>query len=412
MIRPSVLLLALTLPAASLAQDLTSYGNFRHMMHTGESAGTVVLDGLDAPGAWGVGALAGLRGEIVILDGRVLVSRGDDPQAQLRAPQAGEEAAILAYGQVADWQSVTLPHDMTPEQLAMFLGHQGGALGLDLEAGFPIRVQGRFPTLVWHVVTGEAQAHGHGTGHANNQSGMILFDEAGAAGEIVGVYTGAALEGIASHPGERLHLHFVSADGTRSGHVDDVAFPAGTTLLVPVAAQETAAAPSPYAGLEAREIKSLSDDDIADLRRGAGWGLALAAELNGVPGPAHLLELKDRIGLSAEQVTAIESIFAAMQAEAQAAGERFIAAEAAIEAAFRNGGLTPDELRALIDASAAARAELRFIHLSRHLETPPLLTAEQIARYNDLRGYGAADPCASVPEGHDPAMWRRHNNCE
>jgi len=417
MIRPSVLLLALTLPAASLAQDLTAHGNFRHMMHTGESAGTVTLDGLDVPGGWGVGALAGLRGEIVIMDGRVLVSRGDDPQARLTAPQAGDEAAILAYGQVADWQSVTLPHDMTPERLAMFLGHQGGALGLDLEAGFPIRLQGSFPTLVWHVVTGEAPAQGHGTGHggaghANSQSGMILFDEAGTAGEIVGVYTGAALEGIASHPGERLHLHFVSQDGTRSGHVDAVSFPAGTTLLVPVAAQDTAAAPSPYAGLEAREIKSLSDNDIADLRRGAGWGLALAAELNGVPGPAHLLDLRDQIGLSPEQVTAIEAIFAAMQAEAQAAGERFIAAEAAIEAAFRAGNLAPDALRALIDASAAARAELRFIHLSRHLETPPLLTAGQIARYNDLRGYGTGDPCAAVPEGHDPAMWRRHNNCE
>lgn len=169
---------------------------------------------------------------------------------------------------------------------------------------------------------------------------------------------------------------------------------------------------SPYAGMETREIKSLSEQDIADLRRGAGWGLALAAELNGVPGPAHLLELKNEIALSADQVSAIEAIFAAMQAEAQAAGERFIAAEAAIEEAFREGELTPDALRALIDTAEAARAELRYVHLSRHLETPPLLTAEQIARYNDLRGYGATDPCDAVPAGHDPAMWRRHNGCD
>src|SRR6056297_3250962 len=128
---------------------------------------------------------------------------------------------------------------------------------------------------------------------------------------------------------------------------------------------------SPYAGLESREIKSLSEVDLEDLRLGRGWGLALAAELNGVPGPAHLLELD----LDAGQVAAIEDIFAAMQAEAQEAGERFIAAEAAIESAFRDGGMTPDALRALIDTSAAARAELRFIHLSRHVETPPLLTA-------------------------------------
>jgi hypothetical protein len=46
------------------------------------------------------------------------------------------------------------------------------------------------------------------------------------------------------------------------------------------------------------------------------------------------------------------------------------------------------------------------------LETPPLLTADQIVRYNDLRGYDAADPCDAVPEGHDAAMWRRHNGCD
>jgi len=183
-------------------------------------------------------------------------------------------------------------------------------------------------------------------------------------------------------------------------------------LAIPLGAVAQHQGHSPYAGMEGREIKSLSAEDIEDLRAGRGWGLALAAELNGVPGPAHLLELQEEIGLSPEQVTAIEAIFAAMQAEAQAAGERLIAAEAAIEAGFRAGGLTPAALRDLIDAAATARAELRFIHLSRHLETPPLLTADQIARYNDLRGYGTAGPCATVPEGHDPTMWRRHNNCE
>ncbi len=113
-----------------------------------------------------------------------------------------------------------------------------------------------------------------------------------------------------------------------------------TALLWPVAiSAQDHAAHSAYAGLESREIKTLSDADLDDLRRGAGWGLALSAELNGVPGPAHLLELKDQIGLSSEQVAAIEAIFDAMQREAQEVGHRFIEAEAAIEAAFRAGDL-------------------------------------------------------------------------
>lgn len=167
---------------------------------------------------------------------------------------------------------------------------------------------------------------------------------------------------------------------------------------------------APYAGLQTRAIKGLSEDDIAELRRGAGWGLALPAELNGVPGPAHLLELKDEIGLSDEQVAAIEAIYADMKAEAIAAGESFIAAEAALDQAFAEGRPSPGDLKSLIADAEAARAELRFIHLSRHLLTPPLLTDHQVELYKRLRGY-TADPCASVPEGHDAEMWRRHNGC-
>ena len=65
---------------------------------------------------------------------------------------------------------------------------------------------------------------------------------------------------------------------------------------------------TPYAGFEAREIKSLSEQDLEELRRGGGWGLALPAELNGRPGPAHLLELEEELNLSASQIKAISAI--------------------------------------------------------------------------------------------------------
>ncbi|WP_174822010.1 hypothetical protein [Ruegeria arenilitoris] len=168
---------------------------------------------------------------------------------------------------------------------------------------------------------------------------------------------------------------------------------------------------SPYAGFEAREIKSLSDQDIAELRRGGGWGLALPAELNGLPGPAHLLELQEELALSSDQVAVITLIFEEMRAEAIAAGENFIAAEAAVSAAFEEADLTQEELAGLLARAAEARAALRLVHLSRHLATPALLSDEQVRKYSVLRGY-SDDPCATVPEGHDPTMWRRHNGCD
>ena len=167
---------------------------------------------------------------------------------------------------------------------------------------------------------------------------------------------------------------------------------------------------SKYAGEEQRQIKSLSDDDIKELRRGGGWGLAKAAELNGVPGPAHLLELSDQIPLDPSQVEAIEKLFKSMQMAAIEEGEKLIRLETELNASFAEGSINESDLRGLLDEISQSRGRLRYIHLSTHLSTPRLLSKDQIARYNQLRGY-ASDPCDSVPAGHNAAMWRKHNGC-
>jgi Spy/CpxP family protein refolding chaperone len=163
-------------------------------------------------------------------------------------------------------------------------------------------------------------------------------------------------------------------------------------LLALTACFPVCAAPqhhSGYAGQQHRAITSLSPDDISELRRGGGWGLARAAELNGLPGPAHLLELKDDIALTPAQVTAIESLFQDMQRQAIAAGERLIGLEQRLDHAFKSRHITDRRLRALLSHIARIREELRYIHLSTHLKTPEILTAAQIDKYNILRGYRA-----------------------
>ena len=190
---------------------------------------------------------------------------------------------------------------------------------------------------------------------------------------------------------------------------------AGATSITPALAQHAhdssqAVASQPYAGLQTREIKNLSADDLTELRRGGGWGMAIPAELNGVPGPAHLLELRDEIGLDEGQVAAITAVRDRMREGAIAAGERFIEAERALDAAFAGGVPDADELDRLVREAGEARTALRLVHLSAHLETPPVLRPQQTARYNALRGY-APDPWDNVPEGHDPTMWRQHNGC-
>ncbi len=169
---------------------------------------------------------------------------------------------------------------------------------------------------------------------------------------------------------------------------------------------------SKYAGQDGRAIKSLSAEDIAELRRGGGWGLAKAAELNGVPGPAHLLEMKAEIPLTPEQIDRIEALHAEMKKQAIAKGEELIALEAELEQHFIEHTITAPILHKLLEKIATTRSALRYAHLSTHLQTPELLSEHQISRYNQLRGYSSSqDPCDNIPEGHDPDMFRKHNNC-
>lgn len=189
------------------------------------------------------------------------------------------------------------------------------------------------------------------------------------------------------------------------------------TILLVVASSPAAIAQdhgmhrAPYAGLQDREVTSLSEKDLDEIRQGAGWGLALPAELNGWPGPTHLLELATELELTEAQVDEIGKVKSKMQNAAIAAGERFIAAEESLDAAFASGEVDASSLRSKINSASAARAELRFAHLAAHLRTPEILTAAQIDRYRALRGY-AANACENPPAGHDPSIWRRHNGCE
>ena len=160
------------------------------------------------------------------------------------------------------------------------------------------------------------------------------------------------------------------------------------TMIAPLAAQT----PSPYASAMQHEIKSLSPEDVDDLRAGRGMGLAKPAELNGYPGPVHVLELAEALGLSTDQRAASEALWHRMRDSAKLLGERIIAAERALDRALAEARLDAAGIRAATAEIAGLRGELRAEHLLVHLDQRALLTADQTQRYMALRGYAAATP--------------------
>ena len=144
---------------------------------------------------------------------------------------------------------------------------------------------------------------------------------------------------------------------------------------------------SPYAGEQNREIKALTDDEIEALLAGDGMGFAKPAELNGYPGPRHVLDLAEELALGDERRVAVEGIFDAMRERAIFLGEQVVNAERQLEHSFRDRTIDAITLEALLDRIQLLEARLRGVHLRAHLETRELLTDEQVRLYDELRGY-------------------------
>jgi len=148
---------------------------------------------------------------------------------------------------------------------------------------------------------------------------------------------------------------------------------------------------SPYAGMEGSEIPSLTAQELEGLRSGAGMGFAKPAELNRYPGPMHVLELAEPLGLTDGQQSEILGIESAMRTGAITLGNAIILAERQLNMRFEHAHMDDETLAAATGEIARLYGELRYTHLRAHLTTRDVLTEEQIAEYDRLRGYGHAE---------------------
>ena len=142
-----------------------------------------------------------------------------------------------------------------------------------------------------------------------------------------------------------------------------------------------------YAELSTRKVKALSDEQIADLRAAKGMGYALAAELNGYPGPLHVLQLADQLSLSQAQRAEMQTQVDNMKRDASTLGEDVIALETELDQLFATRTITSARLDEVAAQIGRKQAALRASHLKYHLSTVATLSPEQIDIYKKLRGY-------------------------
>ena len=190
------------------------YGSMREVLREGRDHGRVELTSVTSPDSVGVGALAGLAGEVTIVDGRAMVSRLQGERLRVREARRGEQAALLVTAQVPEWRAWPLL------DVQDYAGLEAQVRDRLIEAGFdpceptPLRVTGRAERLQLHVIAGACPVA------TPDGSEPWRYDGPAEAVTLVGFYVEDAV-GRLTHHTHSSHLHAHAAAAT--GHLDDVA---------------------------------------------------------------------------------------------------------------------------------------------------------------------------------------------
>lgn len=145
----------------------------------------------------------------------------------------------------------------------------------------------------------------------------------------------------------------------------------------------------PNTAQETYRIKSLSETEVQNYLNGRGMGLAKPAELNSYPGPMHVLELAEKLQLSAQQKSDTQKAFDRMRGEAVRFGKLIVEKEAKLNDLFGKGTAAQAKMSTSIKEIARLQGELRIVHLTAHLEIKRVLSPDQIKKYDELRGHAA-----------------------
>jgi hypothetical protein len=211
--------------------DYRHWGTVREVLRFERTQGRVTLTDVAAPSAVGLGALAGLHGEVLVVDGEAWVSRVDgDARPDARLAEEDEEATFLVISEVPQWTVVRVRQDVAPDDLERFLREAAEFAGLDWSRPFPFIVRGTVFSAELHVLNGKCPVAFPDL-PPEQQPFRASFGR--TPGTLVGFY-GEGVEAILTHHGSRVHIHGrLGGDRPIVGHLDAVGIAAGAVLQLP-----------------------------------------------------------------------------------------------------------------------------------------------------------------------------------
>ena len=190
----------------------------KNVMWKGELGGKIELDTIsNKKGLYGLGPLSYLSGELLINNGKSYVSKVN-PDSSMRVEQSFQAAApFFVYANVNEWSKMDLAQAIkTIQELEQFIDEQTK----DFKRPFAFKLKGKIDSAIIHIqnlpkgskVSSPAEAH----------QGQVNFELENERVEIVGFFS-TEHQGIFTHHDSYLHMHLITQDEQKMGHLDQLA---------------------------------------------------------------------------------------------------------------------------------------------------------------------------------------------
>lgn len=201
-------------------------GAMKNVMWKGQLKGTIQLDTIaNKKHLYGIGPLEGLRGEVMIVDGKCYTSRVTSPAEMKVAEEYKVKAPFFVHGYAGDWKEIKLPDNIvTLQDLESYLGK----VMKTTDKPFVFKLTGTAEEATIHVVNLPEGAVVKNPDDAHK--GQVSYKLNDEEVVVVGFYS-RNHQSVFTHHDTYMHLHLITKDEAKMGHVDELKFKKGMILL-------------------------------------------------------------------------------------------------------------------------------------------------------------------------------------
>jgi acetolactate decarboxylase len=210
-----------TVPAQNvMPYTVSSKGAMRTMFEPNGTTGKIRIKPLLAkPHLYALGPLDKLAGEIIVWDGKLRVSKVNGDVVQTTSPPDAK-AIFLVWTYVSRWREINIPDDVrTYKQLELFVAQKAVEAGVNSNKPFPLLLKGKVETATFHVVN--YTPDGTPLTREAHDASKAQFPVENETVNVLGFYS-TKHKDIWTHHTTNLHLHLMTADGEKMGHLDDI----------------------------------------------------------------------------------------------------------------------------------------------------------------------------------------------